>query len=159
MDHRQVMGLLVVATLGAIFTYAVRQGYRIDNPAHGVVKFATGRRERRLTDDEYRMLGMAPTKADRERLWKSAIAATWLMIITGWRRGEVLGLRWSEIDLPRRTARLADTKTGASLRPLSDAACAVIDSQPRISDLVFPSRSGEKPIVSLEDMVEDRQAG
>ena len=63
------------------------------------------------------------------------------MIITGWRRGEVLGLRWSEIDLPRRTARLADTKTGASLRPLSNAACAVISAQPRIADVVFASRS------------------
>ena len=38
--------------LGAIFTYAVRQGLRIDNPVHGVVKFAEGRRQRRLTDDE-----------------------------------------------------------------------------------------------------------
>ena len=55
----------------------------------------------------------------------------WLIILTGWRRSEVLGLRWSEIDLPRRTARLADTKTGASLRPLSELACAVIQSQPR----------------------------
>ena len=42
-----------VALLGAIFTYAVRQGHRIDNPIHGVVKFAVGRRQRRLTDDEY----------------------------------------------------------------------------------------------------------
>jgi integrase len=69
------------------------------------------------------------------------------MVITGWRRGEVLGLRWSEIDLPRRTARLADTKTGASLRALSDAACAVISAQPRNSDLVFANRSGATPIV------------
>ena len=53
------------------------------------------------------------------------------MITTGWRRGEVLGLRWSEVDLPRRTARLADTKSGASLRPLSELACIVIQSQPR----------------------------
>jgi hypothetical protein len=56
-----------VALLGAIFTYAVRQGHRIDNPAHGVVKFATGRRERRLTDDEYHVLGLALSKADQER--------------------------------------------------------------------------------------------
>ena len=74
------------------------------------------------------------------------------MIITGWRRGEVLGLRWSEIDLPRRTARLADTKTGASLRALSQAACAVIQSQPRSGDLVFASRSGETPIVGYRKM-------
>jgi integrase len=127
-----------VALLGAIFTYAIRKGLRIDNPAHGIVKFAEGRRERRLTNDEYRWLGSALTKADQERVWKPAIAATWLMVLTGWRRGEVPGLRWSELDLPRRTARLTDTKTGASLRALSQAACAVIESRPRHSDLVFP---------------------
>jgi hypothetical protein len=55
-----------VGLLGAIFSYAVHQGHRIDNPVHGVVKFATGRRERRLTDDEYRMLGMALLKARHE---------------------------------------------------------------------------------------------
>jgi integrase len=97
------------------------------------------------------MLGMALTRADQEDIWQSVIAATRL-IITGWRRSELLGLRWSEIDLPRRTARLADTKTGASLRALSLADCAVIDSQPRISDPVFPSRSSEKRIVGCWKM-------
>jgi hypothetical protein len=43
-----------VGLLGASFTYADRKGVRIDNPAHGVVKFAEGRRERRLIGDEYR---------------------------------------------------------------------------------------------------------
>ena len=79
-----------VALLGAIFTYAVRQGIRLDNPVHGVVKFAEGRRQRRLTDDEYRQLGMALSKARQEKVWQPAIAATWLMILTGWRRGECL---------------------------------------------------------------------
>ena len=79
-----------VALLGAIFSYAVRQGIRPDNPAHGVIKFAEGRRQRRMADDEYRQLGRALKAAE---VWKPAIAATWLMILTGWRRGEVLGLR------------------------------------------------------------------
>ena len=78
-------------------------------------------------------------------------AATWLMILTGWRRGDVLGLRWPEVDLPRRTARLADTKTGPSLRPLSELACTVIRSQARNRDVVFPGRSGE-PIVGYRKM-------
>ena len=138
-----------VGLLGAIFTYAVRKGLRFDNPAHGIVRFADGRRQRRLTDDEYRQLGRALKTAE---VWKPAIAATWLMILTGWRRGEVLGLRWSEVDLPRRTARLADTKTGASLRPLSELACSVIQSQPMIGDVVFASRSGETPIVGYRKM-------
>ena len=73
------------------------------------------------------------------------------MIVTGWRRGEVLGLRWSEIDLLRRTARLADTKTGASLRPVSEVAGMVIQSQPRIGDVVFASRS-RQPIVGYAKM-------
>ena len=132
-----------VGLLGAIFSYAVRKGLRFDNPAHGIVRFADGRRQRRLTNDEYRQFGRALKTAE---VWKPAIAATWLMVLTGWRRGEVLGLRWSEIDLPRRTARLADTKTGASLRPLSELACMVIQSQPRIGDVVFASRSGAQMI-------------
>jgi integrase len=72
------------------------------NPVHGIVRFAEGRRQRRLSNDEYRMLGMALSRSGQEKVWQSAIAATWLMILTGWRRGEVLGLRWSDIDLPRR---------------------------------------------------------
>ena len=132
-----------VGLLGAIFTYAVRKGLRFDNPAHGIVRFADGRRQRRLTNDEYRQLGRALKAAE---VWKPAIAATWLMILTGWRRGEVLGLRWSEVDLPRRTARLADTKTGTSIRPLSESARMVIQSQHRNCDLVFASRSGGQMI-------------
>ena len=128
-----------VGLLGAIFTYAVRKGLRIDNPVHGVIRFADGHRERRLTNDEYRRLGKALTAAT---VWPSAIAATWLMILTGWRRGEVLNLRWSEVDLPRRTARLTDTKTGGSMRVLSEQACAVIQAQARNGDLVFTRSEG-----------------
>jgi integrase len=97
------------------------------------------------------MLNMALSRSRQERVWQPAVAATWLMLVTGWRRGEVLGLRWSEIDLPRRTARLAETKTGTSIRPLSALACEVIQAQPRIGDVVFPGRSGE-PIVGYRKM-------
>jgi hypothetical protein len=59
-----------VGLLYAIFAYPVRHGLRADNPAHGAVKFTEDRRQRRLTDDEYRLLGKAPSKADRENIWK-----------------------------------------------------------------------------------------
>jgi hypothetical protein len=46
-----------VGLLGAIFTYAIRHGMRSDNPVHGVMRPADGRRERRLSDERTRGYG------------------------------------------------------------------------------------------------------
>lgn len=132
-----------VGLLGAIFTFAVRRGLRGDNPVHGVMRPADGRRERRLTDPEYEMLGSALRKAEEAAIWPAAVAATQFLALTGWRSGEALALTWAEIDLPRRTATLADTKTGKSVRPLSHAAVDVLRDLPRIGDLVFPPTRGD----------------
>jgi integrase len=120
-----------VGLLGAIFTYAERHRMRPDNPVHGVLRFADGRRDRRLSDEEYTALGMALREAQAVGMWPPAVLAARFLIVTGWRTGEALGLRWGEIDLARRTAQLRDTKTGFSLRPLSHAACDALKSLPR----------------------------
>jgi integrase len=133
-----------VGFLGAIFTYAVRHRMRSDNPVRGVMRFADGKRERRLSDYEYSALGDALHKADAGGIWPAAIAAARFLMLTGWRSGEALGLRWSEVDLARRTATLGDTKTGRSVRPLSHAACDVIRSMTPFGDrnIVFPAMRG-----------------
>jgi integrase len=127
--------------LGALFAFAVRRGMRDDNPVHGVERHADGQRDRRLTDAEYAVLGEA-LRAMPATTWPIAVAATRLLALTGWRRGEMLDLKWSEVDLATRTARLADTKTGASMRPLSRAACDVLRNLPRLGDLTFPASKG-----------------
>jgi integrase len=127
-----------IGLLGAIFAYAVKRHMRVDNPCRGIVKFADGKRERRLTDDEYSSLGEALRAADAAGIWPPAIQAIRLLALTGWRRGEVLGLCWHELDLARRTATLSDTKTGRSVRPLAKAACELLHSLPRKDGLVFP---------------------
>jgi integrase len=134
--------------LGAIFTYAVRHRMRRDNPVHGVVRPADGRRERRLVDAEYEALGRALRAADAAKVWPAAVAAVRFLALTGWRSGEALALRWSEIDLGRRTAILPDTKTGRSARPLSRAACDVLCDLARSHEgdknaLVFPPTRGD----------------
>jgi integrase len=129
--------------LGAIFTYAVRHRMRSDNPVHGVERFADGRRERRMSDEEYAALGEALRNAEAGGMWPAAIAAARFLAFTGWRSGEVLGLRWSELDLARRTATLAATKTGRSIRPLPHTACDVLKGLPRMAgDRAFPASRG-----------------
>jgi integrase len=136
-----------VGLLGAIFTYAVRHGIRTDNPVHGMQRFADSKRERRLSDEEYSALGGALSKAADAHIWPPALAAIRFLAVSGWRRSEVLGLRWSEVDLVRRTAILGSTKSGRSVRPLSKRACDVLRSmdevRPHDSELVFPATRGE----------------
>jgi integrase len=132
-----------VGLLGSIFRYAVDRELRTDNPAWAVRKFADNTRERRLSDAEYRMLadGLRQVAAT---IWPPAGACLKFLALTGWRSGEALALRWSDVDLPRRTALLPDTKSGKSLRPLSFATCELLCAQPRLDEgtLVFPASRG-----------------
>lgn len=138
-----------VGLLGAILAYAVRHGMRADNPARGIVRFADGRRERRLSDAEYLALGKALRAAEDASFWPPAIAAARFLAVTGWRKGEALGLRWDEVDLARRTATLTDTKTGRSVRPLSRAACDTLRSLTRSGGLVFAATRGDGPMAGF----------
>ena len=132
-----------IGLLGAIFTYAVDRRLRSDNPAHRIRKFAENKKERRLSDAEYALLGNGLRLAEGQ-VWAPAVAALRFLSLTGWRSGEAIGLRWRDIDMARRTATLPDTKTGKSLRPLSNSACDLLASLPRGNDdaLVFMPSKG-----------------
>jgi integrase len=133
-----------VGLLGGIFSFAIRRGMRPDNPAHGVIRRADGQRQRRLSEDEYAALGNALRSMGEASIITTQAAR--FLALTGWRRGEMLNLKWNEADLVTRTARLSDSKTGASMRPLSNAACDVLRGMPRLGELAFPSPGNGKPM-------------
>jgi len=74
------------------------------------------------------------TLSPGEIIWEPAIAAVRFLALTGWRSGEVLALRWSEIDLARRTATLADIKTDRRCGrfPTRRAACCMTSIRTRL---------------------------
>src|SRR5207302_10520102 len=63
-----------------------------------------------------------------------AAAAVKLLVFTGARLGEVLGLRWEWIDFERGEARLPDSKSGAKTLHLPPPALAILSDLPRLGD-------------------------
>lgn len=153
----------VVAMLGGFFRFAEREDARPPhtNPARGVELYPEAPRERFLTPDEFRRLGVAlataesaglpPVPQHRRKPGKSekqkhrpksrdrpipanplAVAAIRLLALTGCREGEILSLRWDAVDLERGHLRLADSKTGKSVRPLGQSAAEILETLPKI---------------------------
>jgi integrase len=65
----------------------------------------------------------------------------------GWRSSEARLLKWTKLDLDRRLASLADTKTGPSVRPLSSATIGIIKRQSQSGEYVFALQS--KPYMNI----------
>ena len=130
-----------VGLLGAIFAFAVREGLRADNPVRGVERFRDGQSQRFLSADELARLTSAMAQAEADGLNRHGLSVIRLLTLTGARKSEIEGLRWSEVDFARSTLNLADSKTGARGVPLGAAALACLRELPRAdgTDYVFPS--------------------
>jgi integrase len=135
---------LSMILLSAIFSFAFQRGLRPDIPCVGVRRYKPGKSERYLSTAEQVSLGEALGAAERVRTNPNAIAVIRVLALTGARAGEILGLRWSEVDFERTCLRLTDSKTGAKVIPLGAAAMQVIAAQVRRegSDYVFPGTHG-----------------
>jgi integrase len=124
----------LIQLLGAIFSFAIKNGLRSDNPCKGIV-----RKTRRLSEVEYSQLQKAI-----DGVSNPTFANVFLTLaLTGWRSGEVKNLRWAELDLPRQIATLNETKSGKSIRPLSAEAVKLIVALPRNCEYVFALDTGK----------------
>jgi integrase len=129
-----------LAYLSAIINHARREwGINVPNPVQMVRKPQSPQaRSRVLTDEEVSKLLQALEPTGRRSHWTKP--AVQLALYTAMRRGELLSLKWENVDLQGRTAFLPDTKNGDSRTvPLSTVAVRVLAELPRhISGVVIP---------------------
>ena len=115
--------------LSAMFTAAELWELRPQgsNPCRYVKRFRERRRERFLSDGEYRRLGAVLREAERTgTVAAPAIAAIRLLMLTGCRLSEIMTLRWEHVALEARELRLPDSKTGAKVVYLGRPAVALL---------------------------------
>ena len=136
----------VIRDLSAVFSFAVRRSIAADNPVtRASVRKTDNRRERYLTLEEVKRLGAAFNEAEAAGANPKGVAIGRLWALTGCRRDEIAGLKWSEVDFERGLLILDDSKTGKSVRPLGAAALALLESISRVpgTDYVFPAEVGD----------------
>jgi len=128
--------------LGAIsicMAWAVDEGWIKRNPARGIKRKTEPRgRVRWLDDDEREALIKACDKSE----WADLGLLVRLALSTGARQGELLRLRWPDVDLKRGIAHIYETKNGeARTLPLVAPVRELLKkkARPIHTDLIFHS--------------------
>ncbi|MCY3824194.1 MAG: site-specific integrase [Nitrospinae bacterium] len=122
------------------------------NPCRGLRRYRTRKRERFLTQEEFRRLGRALSDLEEAgRTWAPAVAAIRLLALTGCRRSEILDLHWDDVDRTTGEIRLKEAKAGPRMVPLTKPVLSVLDAIPRSPDdtWVFPAGNGKGRLGSL----------
>lgn len=140
-----------VGMIHAIFAQAVRKKQMPVNPATGARKVAGQRRRRRLNVEDIRALGEAIRKAAAEGENPTALAAIRAMLLTGFRRMEVLAIERNWINRNRvgGSVSFPDTKTGDQVRPIGRLALDALSWSEGKSKWAFPADRGEGHFVGV----------
>jgi integrase len=154
--HHAMHGMPVIANrclslVATMFGLAKRWGlYAGDNPAQGIAPYRERRRETMLSATQRRRVLELLDQFAHDRLAApSVLAVIRVLLFTGARPGELLGLTWDRIAWDARLIRLADSKTGPRVLYLSDEALATLAGLPQTSAWVFPGRDGKAPVVNV----------
>jgi integrase len=140
-----------------MFNLAIRWKMRADNPCKGVDRNYESKRKRYLNGDELARLTAALAK-HRDKQTANVFR---LLLLTGARRGEVLGMRWADIDFGTKlwtkpastTKQKADHQVPLSaptLQLLSEIRAAQTKNRKALGEYVFPGNGDAAPVAIVK---------
>jgi integrase len=124
------------AVVAKMFSLAVREGIVQSNPCSGTELPKVIERENRTLAPEEALLLLNPTD------WVGT--AVLVAVLCGLRRGEIVRMRWDDVDRRHGVLRVRGTKTDRARRtvPLPAEVLAALDRLPRLNEHVFVGPSG-----------------
>jgi integrase len=156
---KRVQANRVVALLSAMMTFAIDEDMRTDNPCAAVDRNPEQPRIRDITPTERGRLTEELAKHDT-----ASARALKLLLVTGARRGEVLGMRWTDLTLggqPSWNRKGANLKGGRDHTvPLNGVAAQLlmmiqdetIARDGQLGEYVFPSDTKSRHIADIQKM-------
>jgi len=135
-------------TIKSLFRKAVEWEYLRDNPTVPVKRIKTGKQAFRfLSDVEIQRLTTACAASAHPVFCGIVVMA----LNTGMRRGEILRLRWTDVDFRRKQIRVVSSEDGhtkncdSRIIPMNRSVETLLKKHPRRLDspYVFPGESGE----------------
>ena len=157
MSGTPAMANKALTLLSKAFNLAEVWGWRPEgtNPCRHVERFSEESRERFLSEPELKRLGEVLCRYEETSCaLPQAIAAIRLLIFTGCRSAEILGLKWDEVNFERRTLELPDSKTGRKTVVLNTAAIRVLEKIERVTDNPYAIPGGKRgqPLSTLQPL-------
>lgn len=159
-----------IGLLRHLFNVAIGSDLIAMNPARGgpgLKAFKEQRRMRYLEMEEIETLMTAidariaqkskdNLKSNAKKFWQFLHTSVLVALHTGMRKGEILSLRWDQINWEKRHALLTDTKNAEPRRVPIDQILLheLADHRQRLdkSELVFPSYDRDGNVVALKDV-------
>ena len=143
-----------LAALSTAFTAAEKDwGWLNDNTLRKVRRFKEHPgRERILSDEERQRLLKSCDESENQYLYAIVVLA----LATGMRKGEIIGLRWKDVDLDRNLIVLHKTKNHEKRNvPLVGHTREVIADLARVrhlhTDLLFPDKPSKSGVIKPKD--------